>query len=285
MKARTATIPVRPFPKRAVTEPGVFHNLGPVVTPAEQAKAKHADAPPHEVAAAARQAMDALAGSGPSQTPAHSDTALALETALARLRDHAIEGDAAAFAWLGYVLRNAVADFHEVARRNPDVAAAWGETQNTLPVLAGRNKGHAREAESLFTLFRLGGKSPYRVNPEARAGGHAPDAANAVNALAAGLCQHLAVHRLPVAAMRAPVPAWARLASRLPELSRETADAWADAAKELLKSSFSNDADLVAHCELGDSREFESEGDGVGKQVAEIHRRIRRAIHSLAAKG
>jgi hypothetical protein len=74
-----------------------------------------------------------------------------------------------------------------------------------------------------------------------------------------------------------------KLASTLPELSRETAAKWAEAAFEMLKSSFENDAELVKYCDLGDVREDETR-EGVSPQISAIKARLRRAIHELAKK-
>lgn len=279
-------LPVRPFPKRAVTSPETFHDIGTVTTPTEQAKAAPAAASPEQIEAAARQALRALAGTGPRQTPPHAGTALALGEALALLRDHALSGDAAAFNWLGYVLWNATADFHEVARRHPEAAAAWGEKQGFLPMLVPRKIARPSkkttalhtELEATFDLFRLGEKCPVRVNPD---GGRNPGAETPVNVLAAGLCRHLADHRAAFPILRPPIPRWARLAAELPELDRDHARAWGEAAWELLRASFAHDHELVTFCGLGKPRESESES-GAGAQVSEIRRRLLRAIETIA---
>jgi hypothetical protein len=293
---------VRPFPKKAVTSPESFHDLGEILTPAQMAaKATPlaiaeangeppdkvpASVSPRYIAKATGKAIAALVGSGPKQDEPHLDTALALAEGLARLRDHALAGDADAFARLGFILRNAVADFHEIAQRHPAIAAAWGKTQNTLPALVGRNPGHLSDLEKTFTRFNLGEASPYRVNSEPRKGGRAPNASNSTNTLAAGLCEHLNAHRPPaflVRYCRPPVPDWVKLASTLHELSRETADQWADAAIKLLVSSFENDGELVRYCSLGDVREDETR-KGVSPQISAINTRVRRAIHKIAKK-
>ena len=157
----SALLAVRPFPKQALTSPETFHDLGPIITPSAQAKTPGANLPPQVLEADARKLLDALNGTGPRQQPPHSGTACTLDAAIARIHDHALEGDAAAFAALGFILRNAIADFHEIARRHPALAAGWGETQNTLPALTGRNPGHADDLNASFDLFRLGEKSPY----------------------------------------------------------------------------------------------------------------------------
>lgn len=279
----SARLAVRPFPKQALISPETFHNLGPIITPPAQATALGANLPPLTLEADARKLLDALNGSGPRQQPPHSGTACTLDAALARLRDHALEGDAAAFAALGFILRNAVADFHEIARRHPSLAAAWGETQNTLPALTGRNPGHAADLDAAFVLFHLGEKSPYRVNSENRKGGRAPNAAAPVNALAAGLCAHLDTHRRPVAMFRAPVPPWARLAAVLPNLDTTTAEQWSEAALECLFSSTENAAEIARLCSLGKVRENETKR-GVSPQISAIKTRLRRAIRDLALK-
>ena len=278
--------PVRPFPKKAITSPETYHDLGPVVAPTDQAKAPGANLTPHVLASDARKLLNALTGSGPRQEPPHSGTVCALDEALARLRDHALEGDADAFAALGFILRNAVADFHEIARRRPALAAVWGERENTLPAMVGRNPGHAADLEAAFARFRLGEKSPYRVNSEKRKGCRAPNSNTPVNALAAGLCAHLNDHRpprFPICMMRPPIPPWARLASDLPELSLNTAEQWSKAAFELIASSCANEAEIVTFCGLGDVRE-DDVANGVSPQISAIKARLRRAVHDLAAK-
>jgi len=278
-----ALIPARPFPKEALKNPVRFYDLGRVVTPAEQARAKHADAPPHLIAPAVRQALESLTGSGPRQIPAHSDTGQLLAEAIARLRDHANAGDAVAFATLGNLLAEAVADFHEVARKHPDLAAKWGARQATLPAITGKNPAAVADLEQAFELFKTGTASPYRINPEARKGGHPPDVNTPANALAGLLNQHLNHHRAIASHLRPPVPEWASLAATLPELSSATAYLWNRAAWELLLSSVENEAELVKLCKLGDVRE-DPEADGVGPQVAAIRARLRRAFRTLAAK-
>lgn len=279
-------LPVRPFPKEAVTSPETFHDLGEIRTPAQMAEAKHADAPPEKLAPAARQALAALVGSGPRQAAPHIDTMLHLGEGLARLRDHAVAGDAAAFNLLGYLLWDAVADFHEVARRHPEAAAAWGEKLGFLPMLVPRKIARPSkkttalhtELERTFALFQLGEKCPVRVNPD---GGRNPGAETPVNVLAAGLCRHLADHRAAFPILRPPIPRWARLAAELPELDRDHARAWGEAAWELLRASFAHDHELVTFCGLGKPRESESES-GAGAQVSEIRRRLLRAIETIA---
>lgn len=278
----------RPFPKKAVTSPESFHDLGEILTPEQMA----AKVPPGgrweemTLAAAAAKALAALVGSGPRQAFPHLDTYAALDEGLARLRDHALAGDASAFAWLGLILRHAVADFHEIASKHPATAAAWGKKQNTLPALVGRNPGHKSDLEGAFALFHLGEASPYRVNSEPRRGGRAPNASTPANALAASLCEHLNAHRPPsfvVRDCRPPVPGWVKLASTLDELSSKTAGKWAEAAVELLRSNFENDAELVKFCGLGDVREPETT-NGVSPQISAIKTRLLRAIRGLAAK-
>ena len=282
---RTTTPPpgllrVRPFPKKGVTSPETFHDLGPVVIPADQAAALGAHLPTNVLETDARKLLVALNGSGPRQEPPHTGTAFALDEALSRLRDHALAGDADAFANLGFILRNAVADFHEIARLNPALAAAWGERQNTIPALTGRNPGHAADLNTAFTLFNLGEKSPYRVNSEHR---KAPSAITRSNALAAALCAHLNAHRFAVELMRPPVPPWAGLAAKLPELDASTAHLWTKAAFELLESSVENEAELLRLSDLGDVREHDTK-KGTSSQREAIKARLRRAMSVIAAK-
>lgn len=279
-----ALIPARPFPKEAIKDPVRCYSLGLIVPPAEQARAKHADAPTHRISPPARQALAALTGSGPRQTPPHSDTAELLGEALARLRDHARDGDADAFATLGQLLREAVADFHVVAQQRPVLAAAWGRNQNSLPANAGRNTAHTDDLETALNLFTLGEASPYRVNPIKKRGGKAPDFNTDVNALAALLCRHLADHRALAGLLRPPVPKWARLAANLPELNHRTADVWNSAAWELLASSVENERELAAICLLGKVRAADTKGNGVGPQIASIQTRLLRAFETIAAK-
>lgn len=276
-------IPARPFPKEAIQNPVAFYDLGHVVAPAEQARARHADAPTHLIAQAARQALEALTGSGPRQDLAHFYTGQILGEALARLRDHANDRDAAAFATYGNLLAEAVADFHEIARRHPDLAAAWGARLATLPAITGRNPAAVANLEQAFKLFKTGTASPYRINPEARKGGHAPDAHTPANALAGLLCQHLDLYRGFARLLRPPIPPWAELAAKLPELSTATAHLWNRAAWQLLLSSVASEVELVDLCKLGDVRE-DPEADGVGPQVAAIRARLCRAFRTLAAK-
>jgi hypothetical protein len=282
-----ALLTFRPFPKAAINSPETFHDLGPVAPPSAQAKALGANLPSHVLEADARKLLDALNGSGPRQEPPHSGTACTLDAALARLRDYALFGDAAAFAALGFILRNAVADFHEIARRHPALAASWGETQNTLPALTGRNPGHAADLDAAFDRFRLGEKSPFRVNPPQ--GKKAPNINTAANVIAAGLCAHLDAHRRPVAMFRAPVPPWARLAAVLPDLDTATASAWVDAAWALLLETtgghpeeFQSLAALGAKGARKDG--LQSPATKAANVRAEIRQSIREAIHLLARK-
>ena len=286
----SALLAVRPFPKQAITSPETFHDLGEIVSPSAQAKTPGANLPPLTLEADARKLLDALNGTGPRQQPPHSGTACTLDAALARLRDHALEGDAAAFAALGFILRNAIADFHEIARRRPALAASWGETQNTLPALTGRNPGHAADLDAAFVLFHLGEASPYRVNPPH--GKKAPNTNTAANVIAAGLCAHLDAHRRPVAMFRAPVPPWARLAAALTDLDTTTAAAWVEAAWALLfettgghpedKKEFHSLAALGAKGARKDG--LQSPATIAVNVRAEIRQSVREAIHLLARK-
>ncbi len=292
----------RPFPKKAVTSPESFHDLGEILTP-EQMAAKAtpqaiaeangeptdkvpASVSPHDINRAARKALDALVGCGPKQNVPHFDTALALAEGLARLRDFALAGDAAAMRALGFVLSQAVADLGEIARKKPEVVREWSRKQNVVPVLTGKNKGHRTQLAADLDAFGVGEATPYRVNLERRKGNPGFSVSTPANALAAGLCEHLNAHRPPGFLFRycpSAVPDWVKLASTLPELSRETADQWADAAIKLLASSFENNVELVKYCSLGDVREDETR-EGVSPQISAIKARLRRAIHELAKK-
>jgi hypothetical protein len=292
----------RPFPKKAVTSPESFHDLGEILTP-EQMAAKAtpqaiaeangeptdkvpASVSPREINRAARKALDALVGCGPKQNLPHFDTALALAEGLARLRDFALAGDAAAMRALGFVLSQAVADLGEMARKKPEVVREWSRKRNVVPVLTGKNKGHRTQLAADLDAFGVGEATPYRVNLERRKGNPGFSVSTPANALAGLLALHLAAHRPPgfdVRSCRPPVPDWVELASTLPELSRETAAKWAKAAFQMLKSSFENDAELVKYCDLGDVREDETT-NGVSPQISAIKTRLRRAFHDLTPK-
>jgi len=292
----------RPFPKKAVTSPESFHDLGEILTP-EQMAAKAtpqaiaeangeptdkvpASVSPRDINRAARKALDALVGCGPKQNLPHFDTALALAEGLARLRDFALAGDAAAMRALGFVLSQAVADLGEMARKKPEVVREWSRKRNVVPVLTGKNKGHRTQLAADLDAFGVGEATPYRVNLERRKGNPGFSVSTPANALAGLLALHLAAHRPPgfdVRSCRPPVPDWVELASTLPELSRETAAKWAKAAFQMLKSSFENDAELVKYCDLGDVREDETT-NGVSPQISAIKTRLRRAFHDLTPK-
>uniref|UniRef100_UPI00404BA2B3 hypothetical protein n=1 Tax=Cephaloticoccus sp. TaxID=1985742 RepID=UPI00404BA2B3 len=134
-----ALIPVEPFPLPAINAPAYPHDLGPVQTP--EAMAQHV--PPGgawkeiTITDAAAKALAALVGSGPAQTPPHFATAVHLREGLARLRDHALTGDADALRWYGKVISDAVADLGETARRHPELVRKWSRKQNVVPVLTG----------------------------------------------------------------------------------------------------------------------------------------------------
>ncbi len=166
-----AGIAVRPFPiHRFNAALGAPHDLGQILTPAQMAAkaTPHAIAEangeppdkvpasvsPRHIAKATGKAIATLVGSGPKQDVTHFDTALTLAEGLARLRDFAIAGDAAAMRALGFVLSPAVADLGEMARRKkPEVVREWSRKQNVVPVLTGKNKGHrtqpSRRCETL----------------------------------------------------------------------------------------------------------------------------------------
>ena len=229
-----AGIAVRPFQihlfNAAFDAP---HDLGEILTP-EQMAAKVPLAPtPADINRAARKALDALVGCGPKQTVPHFDTALLLAEGLARLRDFALAGDAAAMRALGDVLSLAVADLAELARKKPEVVRDWSRKQNVVPVLTGKNIGHRKQLAADLDAFGVGEATPYRVNPQ---GKKVPDISTPANALAGQLCQHLAYYRAIFPCLQKP-PEWARLAAKLKPLSNATWERWADAAWECLMSA------------------------------------------------
>lgn len=224
---------VKPFPLDAFSQDELGrHDLGEILTPEQMAAKVPPGASPGEIAAATRKALDALAGCGPGQMIPHLETRLALCAGLARLRDFALAGDRDAAAALGAVLSEAVADLAELARRNPEVVRAWSSEQSVVPVLTGQNIGHRKQLAADLAAFAVGEVSPYRVNPPPRKRG--PDASSRANALAGALCSHLADHRAKARILKKPVPQWVRLTANLPELAKETWEAWAEAAWECL---------------------------------------------------
>ncbi|MEY3775275.1 MAG: hypothetical protein RLZZ129_2055 [Verrucomicrobiota bacterium] len=282
-----ALLPVMPFPVSAINAPAYPHAFGPVQTPEEMAQ----HVPPKgrwrevTVEAAATKALAALVGSGPKQEPPHSGTAQHLREGLARLRDHALAGDANAMRWLGIVLSEAVADLGEMARRHPEIVRTWSRKQNVIPVLTGRNKGHRDELFTDLAAFAVGEDSPYRVNPK---GKKVPDISTPANRLAGMLCDHLSHYRFSVEIMRPPVPTWARMASKLPELTADTWEDWADAAWEcLLYASNDHPEAQPGLAKLG-TRAARKDGlqtapTRAANVKAEIRQTLREAIQKIAA--
>jgi hypothetical protein len=236
---------IREFTLEADGELRTSHDLGKIIPAAEQATAPGAARPPHVLERDCAERLAALVGSGPRQGVPHSLTATVLAEALARLRDHALNGDKDAMQCLGYVLSQAVADLREIARKTPEVAKEWGRDQSVVPVLAGRNKGHKKAVEEDLAAFEVGEGSRYRINPPPRK--KAPDVSTFANKLAGDLCAHLADARakakLHGALRRAlpdqvsPLPKWAKIASSLPDLSKATWEKWAEAAWDCLLSA------------------------------------------------
>ncbi len=256
-----------------------LHDLGEVINPENQAKVRGAKTNPWRIAACADKALAALAGSGPRQEPPHFLTLGTLQGGLARLRDHANAGDVDAFNLLGYLVEQVVADFTEVARRRPALAGQWGANRSVVPVLTGRNKGHCEELAETFARFRVGEKSPWRVNPENKQGGHTFSARTQATRVAARLCQHLDLYRgQDLGLYRLPIPIWARMASKLPELKKEHARQWHQAAWELLLTTTKEEPETWF--DFGDAREKESEG--VGAQRSGIKSRLFREIRRMA---
>jgi hypothetical protein len=231
-----AGIAVRPFPihlfNAAFDAP---HDLGEILTPQQMAAKVPPSASPEAIDRAARKALDALAGCGPVQPVPHVYTAEALARGLAALRDFAIAGDAAAMRALGFVLSQAVADLAELARRKPKGVREWSRKQNVVPVLTGKNKGHRKQLVADLDAFDVGALSPYRVNPPK--GRKTFDSSTTANYLASLLCAHLASYRFSVGIMQSHVPKWAKLASKLPPLSKAVWERWANAAWACLLDS------------------------------------------------
>jgi hypothetical protein len=226
-----AGITATPFPLHAFSASGEgAHDLGKILTPAQMAANVPAGASPPRLGNAARAALDALIGCGPTQVQPHMDTALLLAEGLARLRDYALAGDAAAMNWLGFLLHTNVADLAEIARRRPEIVREWSRMQNVVPVLTGKNVGHRKQLTRDLDAFGVGESSVFRVNPPR--GKKAPDVSLAANGIAGQLCQHLNWHKAVFDVLEKPVPEWARMASRLPPLSKAVWERWADAAWE-----------------------------------------------------
>ncbi|MCC6414603.1 MAG: hypothetical protein IT582_01665 [Opitutaceae bacterium] len=280
--------PARPFPLAAIVNPGdAPHDLGPTQSPADMARADPPGGAWREMslADATAKAFAALVGSGPQQTPPHFATGEHLRDALARLRDHALTGDAAALQEYAFTVTQAVADLAEMARRHPDLVRPWSRAQNTVPVLTGRNLGHRRELDATLAAFAVGEASPYRVNP---AGKRARDVSTPANALAGALCAHLAAHRVNLAIMRPPVPAWARLASALPDFSAKTWRKWEAAAWAcLLDATNQHPEALPALAALGTKGARKDGLQSVRTRAAnvraEIHQSLKEAFRGLAA--
>jgi hypothetical protein len=280
-----AKIAVRPFPiHRFNAAFDARHDLGEILTPAQMAaKVPHAPTPA-DINRAARKALDALAGCGPKQTVPHLDTALFLAEGLARLRDFAIAGDAAAMRALGFVLSQAVADLAELARQKPEVVREWSRTQNVVPVLTGKNAAQTGTKKDVGQLrrdlddFDVGALSPYKINPAPKRGGGSFNAATPVDALAGNLCQHLASYRAMLPLLQKPVPQWAQLAAGLPELTKAHATQWRDAAWECLMSATGSQPEkLIA---LGKGRA--SEGPAAEREM--IKKSLLDAIKRMARK-
>lgn len=270
-----AKIAVRPFPiHRFNAAFDARHDLGEILTPAQMAaKVPHAPTPA-DINRAARKALDALAGCGPKQTVPHLDTALFLAEGLARLRDFALAGDRDAMRWLGFVLSQAVADLGEMARLHSAIVCEWSRKQNVVPVLTGRNIGHRKQLAADLDAFDVGALSPYRVNPPK--GRKTFDSSTPANYLASLLCAHLASYRFSVGIMQSHVPKWAKLASKLPPLSKAVWERWANAAWACLLDSTDghpeNNADVAKLGAKGRAKHTQSL-----KKAAEKERLLRRA--------
>jgi len=273
---------VQEFPLKAIGKIGAWHDLGKVISAAEQAKAPGAALPPHILARDATKLLSALNGSGPRQDPPHFQTSEVLSEAFARLIDHAVGGDADAFNSLARLTFHVVADLHEVARRHPDLAARWGEQHAVIPVLMGRNPGHTEDLADALSLFAVGEESPFRINSGKGKGRRAPSTRTNANAIAAALCQHLAAYRISPRLMSPPIPAWARLAAGLPDLSAESVEQWWTAAEACLRSSLGGEP-LSTWSELGDHREPEDGVNGsIAAQEAGAWARLRRGFKQIA---
>jgi hypothetical protein len=128
---------------------------------------------------------------------------------------------------LGFVLTQAVADLAALARCRPEIVREWSREQNVVPVLTGRNVRHRKQLAADLEAFAVGEATPCRVNPPK--GKKAPDISTPANAFAGQLCKHLADTRAIFPLLQKPVPPWARLASKLPPLSNDVWERWADA--------------------------------------------------------
>jgi hypothetical protein len=273
---------VQEFPLKAIGKIGEWHDLGKVIPAAEQAKAPGVALPPHILARDATKLLSALNGSGPRQDLPHFQTSEVLSEALARLRDHAVGGDADAFNSLARLTFHVVADLHEVARRHPGLAARWGKQQAVIPVLMGRNPGHTEDLADALSLFAVGEGSPFRVNSGKGKGRRAPSTRTNANAIAAALYQHLAAYRISPRLMNPPIPTWARHAAGLPDLSAESVEQWWTAAEACLKSSLGGEP-LSKWSELGDHREPEDGVNGsTAAQEAGAWARLRRGFKQIA---
>ena len=290
----------RPFPKKAVTSPESFHDLGEILTPVQMAaKATPqaiaeangeptdkvpASVSPRDINRAARKALDALVGCGPKQNVPHFDTALALAEGLARLRDFALAGDAAAMRALGFVLSQAVADLGEMARKKPEVVREWSRKRNVVPVLTGKNAAQTGTKKDVGQLrrdledFDVGALSPYKINPAPKVGGGTFNAATPVDALAGLLVHHLGNYRYSTLLMAHPVPKWAQLAADLTELTKANATQWREAAWECLMSATGSQPEK--HTDLGKGRA--SEGPGAEREM--IKKSLLDAIKRMARK-
>jgi len=272
-----AGIAVRPFQihlfNAAFDAP---HDLGEILTPEQMAAKVPRGGRWKEMTldAAADKALAALIGYGPKELAPHFDTARLLAKGLARLRDFAIAGDAAAMRVFGSVLSQAVADLGEMARRKkPEVVREWSRKQNVVPVLTGKNKGHRTQLAADLDAFGVGDATPYRVNPQ---GKKVPVISTPANALAGHLCKHLADTKAKFRLLKRPVPPWARLASKLPPLSKAVWERWGDAAWAcLLDATDRHPEENASLAPLG--RKAKDKHDRERKDAAERERVKRRA--------
>lgn len=284
-----AAWPVQQFPigEFAKAPFGLKHDLGEVLTPAKMAQSVPFGASPVEIAKNADKVLAALVGCGPRQMPAHLGTLVALENGLARLRDHALAGDEDALHAFGWLISKSVADLREIAHRKPRIVTRWSSKQNVVPVLAGRNLAHRKQLEADLNAFAVGEASPYRVNPPR--GKKAPDVSMVANALAGDLCAHLAEVRAKYLVFKKPCPNWAKMAAKLPELSLETWECWANAAWECLQAASRGRPEAVSV--LRDLGRKAAKRDGLLKAGtvaanvrAEIRQTLREAIRGLASR-
>jgi len=224
----------------------------------------------------------------------HLDTALLLAEGLARLRDFAIAGDAAAMRLFGSVLSQAVADLGEMARRKkPEVVREWSRKQNVVPVLTGKNAAQTGTKKDVGQLrrdlddFDVGALSPYKINPAQKRGGGTFNATTRVNTVAGGLIHHLGNYRYSTLLMARPVPPWAQLASLLPELTKATATQWAKAAWECLMSATGSQPEKFLP-ELGQHRANHYERNVMGRlrpvKQSTKNRDLRDGVEGLLAR-